>query len=75
MSDCGCWPTARKPRSGAGSNTERFKLVAHSLAGVAGKRLQLELFDNETGGWGHIMLDHVLLTRRESGIRPGLRRR
>ena len=35
-----------------GGNTEWFRTVVHPLAGVAGKRLQLELFDNETGGWG-----------------------
>ena len=46
-----------------GENTEDFKLVAYPLAEVAGRRLHLELFDDETGGWGHIMLDHVMLAR------------
>ncbi len=49
-----------------GWNTERFERVVHSLADVAGKRLQLELFDDETGGWGHIMLDQVMLVRQQS---------
>ncbi len=49
-----------------GRNAERFRIVVHPLAGVAGKRLQLELFDHETGGWGHIMLDHVMLVRQQS---------
>ena len=50
-----------------GENTERFKRVVYPLAEVAGQRLQLELFDGETGGWGHIMLDNVtLLERRQS---------
>ena len=49
-----------------GENTERFKRVVYPLAEVAGQRLQLELFDNETGGWGHIMLDSVMLARRQS---------
>ena len=48
-----------------GKNSERFEWVVYSLAEVAGRRLQLELFDDETGGWwGHIMLDHVILARR-----------
>ena len=47
-----------------GGNTERFERVVHPLAGVEGQRLQLELFDNETGGWGHIMLDHVMLVQQ-----------
>ena len=45
-----------------GSNTESFELIVHPLRYVAGKSLQLELFDYELGDWGHIMLDHVLLT-------------
>ena len=48
-----------------GENTERFKRVIYPLGEVAGQRLQLELFDDETGGWGHIMLDHVMLARRQ----------
>ena len=44
-----------------GLNTEKFELIVHPLAYVAGKSLQLELFDNEHGDWGHIMLDHVML--------------
>ncbi len=47
-----------------GENTERFNWVIYSLDEIAGQRLQLELFDDETGGWGHIMLDHVMLARR-----------
>ena len=49
-----------------GRNTEIFRLIVHPLAGLAGKRLQLELFDDATDGWGHIMLDHVLVLRPQS---------
>ena len=49
-----------------GNWTESFDLVTHPMAEFAGSRLQLELFDNETGGWGHIMLDHALLLRPEA---------
>ena len=42
--------------------SEHFDMIVRPLADVAGKTLQLELFDHEPGGWfGHIMLDHVLL--------------
>ena len=44
-----------------GQNSEWFRQVIYPLADLAGKTLQLQLFDNETGGWGHIMLDHVLI--------------
>ena len=46
-----------------GKDTEHFEPAAYLLAGLAGKTLQLELFDAEVGGWGHIMLDHVRLVR------------
>ena len=46
-----------------GQNTEKFTPVIYSLADVAGKTLRLELFDNESGSWGHIMLDHVIIQR------------
>jgi len=44
-----------------GKNTEHFERAFYVLDGLAGKTLQLELFDSEVGGWGHIMLDHVRL--------------
>lgn len=44
-----------------GKNAEYFETVNYLLDGLAGKTLQLELFDFELGGWGHIMLDHVRL--------------
>ena len=53
-----------------GENTERFQRVVYPLAEVAGQRLQLELFDDESGGWGHIMLDQVMLARRQSDSSP-----
>ena len=45
-----------------GKHTEHFEAVSYPLDGLADKTLQLELFDSEVGGWGHIMLDHVRLT-------------
>ena len=46
-----------------GRDTEHFKEVGYLLAGLAGQTLHLELFDTETGGWGHVMLDHVRLVQ------------
>ena len=46
--------------------SEHFAMIVRPLADVAGKTLQLELFDHEPGGWGHIMLDHVLLVSPEA---------
>ena len=46
---------------GSGTHVEHFKLIVYPLAEIAGKPLQLELYDNDPGG--HIMLDHVLLVQ------------
>ena len=46
-----------------GTQSERFRRIDHPLAEVAGRPLRLELFDLDTGGWGHIMLDEVLILR------------
>ena len=49
-----------------GRDTEHFEDVGYFLAGLAGQTLQLELFDAEVGGWGHVMLDHVRLVQVEA---------
>lgn len=46
-----------------GEDTEYFSPVVYPLSKVAGKTLQLEMFDDEVMPWGHIMLDHVTLVR------------
>lgn len=46
-----------------GRYSEHFEAVVHPLSGLADKTLQLEMFDHETGDWGHIMLDHVMVMR------------
>ena len=48
--------------------SEHFEMIVRPLADVAGKTLQLELFDHDHGGWGHIMLDHVLLVSPEERV-------
>ena len=50
-----------------GFRSETFNRVEKPLAEFAGKRLQLALFDHETGAWGHIMLNHVLIVRPAVG--------
>ena len=43
-----------------------FELVIHPLNHVAGQQLQLEIVNNEVGDRPRLMLDHVMLVRRES---------
>ena len=43
-----------------------FRMVVYPLREVAGKELQLEIFNNEIGDRPRLMLDHVMLVRAES---------
>ena len=51
-----------------GENTEAFDVIMHPLQAVAGKQLQLEIFNGENGGEARLMLDHVMLMRREVSV-------
>ena len=57
------WHGAGEWTSLSGERAEKFDLIVYPLSSVAGKRLQLQLFDHEPGRGGHIMLDHVMLVR------------
>ena len=49
-----------------GDNWLAFEIVIYPLRQLAGKELQLEIFNNEIGDRPRLMLDHVMLVRRES---------
>lgn len=49
-----------------GDSAKFFELVVYPLHDVAGKNLRLEIFNNEIGDRPRLMLDHVMLVRRES---------
>ena len=49
-----------------GANWEAFEMVIYPLRQLAGKELQLEIFNHEIGDRPRLMLDHVMLVRRES---------
>ena len=48
-----------------GENTEEFEIVIHSLKDIAGRQLQLEVFNGEIGTDARLMLDHVMLMRED----------
>ena len=52
-----------------GTNWEAFELVIYPLRQLAGKELQLEIFNHEVGDRPRLMLDHVMLVRVEPSAR------
>ena len=48
-----------------GQNTELFRPVVYPLSQFVGKKVSLQVFDQERGPWGHIMLDQVMLVRSD----------
>lgn len=49
-----------------GDNWHHFNLVIFPLHQFAGQQLQLEIFNHEVGDRPRLMLDHVMLVRKES---------
>ena len=49
-----------------GDNWEAFEMVIYPLRDVAGRELQLEIFNHEIGDRPRLMLDHVMLVRKDA---------
>jgi beta-fructofuranosidase len=52
----------RAARTLTGSNSEELTERFWDLEDLAGKTARLEIVDQATGGWGHINVDHIVLT-------------
>jgi hypothetical protein len=46
-----------------GQNTEILRAVAYPLSAYVGRDLSLEVYDEERGPWGHVLVDHFMLAR------------
>ncbi|MDR2704827.1 MAG: hypothetical protein LBC02_03520 [Planctomycetaceae bacterium] len=49
-------------RTASGNNTERLQWVSWNLADLQGKKGVIKIIDSESGGWGHILCDHFVLS-------------
>jgi sucrose-6-phosphate hydrolase SacC (GH32 family) len=49
-------------RTAAGDNAERLNWKSWDLRAWRGQKGVLEIVDGHTGGWGHINVDHILLS-------------
>ncbi len=47
-----------------GGNTQTMRAVEWNVPQLVGKPVFLRIFDGNTGGWGHVTLDHVRLAGR-----------
>ncbi|CAG8999625.1 MAG: hypothetical protein CENE_01604 [Candidatus Celerinatantimonas neptuna] len=47
-------------RSSTGTNTETMSWRSWNVAAFLGKRAQIQVIDQNTGSWGHILLDHII---------------
>lgn len=55
--------TATGPNQKPGG-TERLDPCAWDVSELIGKRARIEIVDQATGGWGHINIDHIVMTDR-----------
>ena len=49
-------------RSATGENSEQLHWTAWNVAEFARKQAQIQIVDQNDGGWGHILVDHILFS-------------
>ncbi|WP_086784770.1 glycoside hydrolase family 32 protein, partial [Streptomyces caniscabiei] len=56
-------------RSATGKDAEALQAASWDVRDLAGKKAQIRLVDDNTGGWGHILADHIVLS--DTQVQPG----
>ncbi|MEY2407334.1 MAG: fructan beta-fructosidase [Verrucomicrobiota bacterium] len=54
-------------RSTTGADDEALNWVTWDLSDLMRQRARLEIFDNATGGWGHVNVDQIVLSDTRKG--------
>lgn len=49
-------------RSATGSESEHLLWASWDVSDLKGRKVRLRIFDNATGGWGHVNVDHIIQT-------------
>ncbi|MFJ9036751.1 GH32 C-terminal domain-containing protein [Streptomyces sp. NPDC102406] len=49
-------------RSATGKDTEALNWAAWDVKNLAGKKARIRIVDDNTGGWGHLNVDHIVLS-------------
>jgi fructan beta-fructosidase len=50
-------------RSATGDNAEELSWKSWNVQEFRGRKARVEIFDRETGGWGHVNVDHIFMGR------------
>jgi len=48
-------------------NSERLNWEIFDVSKYAGKTARIEIVDNHSGGWGHVMVDQIVFTDQKTG--------
>jgi sucrose-6-phosphate hydrolase SacC (GH32 family) len=64
--------TATGP-NGQPGGSERLDWYSWDVRAFAGKEAIIQIVDQETGGWGHINIDHILQSDRRKGVSQTVR--
>ncbi|MBY0231040.1 MAG: DUF4980 domain-containing protein, partial [Gemmataceae bacterium] len=60
--------------TGPVEGSEALEQEAWDVAGLAGKKATIVAVDDHTGGWGHILLDHIVFTdKKPASLEEGKR--
>ncbi|MHA6246948.1 glycoside hydrolase family 32 protein [Pontibacter sp. CAU 1760] len=51
-------------RTATGNNSEALNWIAWDTKELKGKKGRIEIIDNEKGGWGHILVDQIMLAAK-----------
>ncbi|WP_055527952.1 glycoside hydrolase family 32 protein [Streptomyces graminilatus] len=49
-------------RSATGKNSEALDWASWNVGDLAGKKARIRIVDENTGGWGHLDVDHIMLS-------------
>jgi sucrose-6-phosphate hydrolase SacC (GH32 family) len=55
------WVDGKVVRTASGEDNERLAWRAWDVREFAGKKAKLEIVDEQTGGWGHVSVDQIML--------------
>ncbi|WP_143959767.1 GH32 C-terminal domain-containing protein [Litoribacter populi] len=59
-------------RSATGNNTEHLRFDTWAVEEFLGSNAHIEIVDQETGGWGHILADHFTFSNKQELVEADL---